>query len=100
MLSKGAQFCDLILNRPHLFIFHVSGLSGVKEKYMLFHIHSFIGQSKYLKSQGISNLRLAMRALGRPRGGPFFFPPSRPSLSAAAEFRISLCEMRRHLSVI
>jgi len=36
---------------------------------MLFHIHSFIGQSKYLKSQGISNLRLASRAV---RGEPVF----------------------------
>jgi len=35
----------------------------------LFHIHSFIGQSKYLKSQGISNLRLASRAV---RGEPVF----------------------------
>ncbi|MBI4087304.1 MAG: hypothetical protein HY434_00545 [Candidatus Liptonbacteria bacterium] len=41
---------------------------------MLFHIHSFIGQSKYLKSQGISNLRLASRAV---RGEPVF-----PYLSA------------------
>jgi hypothetical protein len=36
---------------------------------MLFHIHKIIGQSKYLKSQGISNLRLASRAL---RGEPVF----------------------------
>jgi hypothetical protein len=36
---------------------------------MLFIIHSFIGQSKYLKSQGISNLRLASRAV---RGEPVF----------------------------
>ena len=35
-------------------------------KFMLF-IHIFIGQSKYLKSQGISNLRLASRAV---RGEP------------------------------
>jgi len=35
----------------------------------LFVIHSFIGQSKYLKSQGISNLRLASRAA---RGEPVF----------------------------
>ena len=41
---------------------------------MLFVIHSFIGQSKYLKSQGISNLRLASRAV---RGEPVF-----PYLSA------------------
>jgi hypothetical protein len=40
---------------------------------MLF-IHSFIGQSKYLKSQRISNLRLASRAV---RGEPVF-----PYLSA------------------
>jgi len=40
----------------------------------LFHIHSFIGQSKYLKSQGISNLRLASRVV---RGEPVF-----PYLSA------------------
>jgi hypothetical protein len=39
---------------------------------MLFVIHN--GQSKYLKSQGISNLRLASRAL---RGDPVF-----PHLSA------------------
>jgi hypothetical protein len=39
---------------------------------MLFVIHS--GQSKYLKSQGISNLRLASRAV---RGEPVF-----PYLSA------------------
>jgi len=32
-------------------------------------IHIFIGQSKYLKSQGISNLRLASRAV---RGEPVF----------------------------
>jgi hypothetical protein len=84
---------------------------------MLFVIHG--GQSKYLKSQGISNLRLASRAA---RGGPVFpfsaalraaeqagknslpagrqaspQPPSfLPALAfAAAEFRISLCEMRR-----
>ncbi|MBI5076924.1 hypothetical protein HZB94_00895 [Candidatus Falkowbacteria bacterium] len=36
---------------------------------MLFHIHKIIGQSKYLKSQGISNLRLASRAV---RGEPVF----------------------------
>jgi len=36
---------------------------------MLFVIHIFIGQSKYLKSQGISNLRLASRAV---RGEPVF----------------------------
>ena len=36
---------------------------------MLFVIHSFIEQSKYLKSQGISNLRLASRAV---RGEPVF----------------------------
>ena len=41
---------------------------------MLFVIHSFIGQSKYLKSQGIPNLRLASRAV---RGEPVF-----PYLSA------------------
>jgi hypothetical protein len=41
---------------------------------MLFHIHNFIGQSKYLKSQGISNLRLASRSV---RGEPVF-----PYLSA------------------
>jgi hypothetical protein len=41
---------------------------------MLFHIHKIIGQSKYLKSQGISNLRLASRAV---RGEPVF-----PYLSA------------------
>jgi hypothetical protein len=41
---------------------------------MLFHIHGFIGQIKYLKSQGISNLRLASRAV---RGEPVF-----PYLSA------------------
>jgi len=35
---------------------------------MLF-VHSFIGQSKYLKSQGISNLRLASRAVA---GEPVF----------------------------
>jgi len=40
----------------------------------LFVIHSFIGESKYLKSQGISNLRLASRAV---RGEPVF-----PYLSA------------------
>ena len=40
---------------------------------MLF-IHNCIGQSKYLKSQGISNLRLASRAV---RGEPVF-----PYLSA------------------
>jgi len=74
LFGKGAQFRDLVLNRPHLFIFHIRGLAGVEEKFMLFHIHVFIGQSKYLKSQGISNLRLASRAV---RGEPVF-----PYLSA------------------
>ena len=45
---------------------------------MLFHIHSFIGQSKYLKLQGISNLRLASRAV---RGEPVF--PFSAALRAA-----------------
>jgi len=45
---------------------------------MLFHIHRFIGQSKYLKSQGISNLRLASRAV---RGEPVF--PFSAALRAA-----------------
>jgi len=44
----------------------------------LFHIHRFIGQSKYLKSQGISNLRLASRAV---RGEPAF--PFSAALRAA-----------------
>jgi len=44
----------------------------------LFHIHRFIGQSKYLKSQGISNLRLASRAV---RGEPVF--PFSAALRAA-----------------
>ena len=38
---------------------------------MLFHIHRFIGQSKYLKSQGISNLRLASRAVRGEPASPF-----------------------------
>jgi len=38
---------------------------------MLFHVHSFIGQSKYLKSQGISNLRLASRAVRGEPVSPF-----------------------------
>jgi hypothetical protein len=45
---------------------------------MLFHIHKIIGQSKYLKSQGISNLRLASRAV---RGEPVF--PFSAALRAA-----------------
>jgi len=36
---------------------------------MLFVVHKIIGQGKYLKSQGISNLRLASRAV---RGEPVF----------------------------
>ena len=45
---------------------------------MLFVVHNFIGQSKYLKSQGISNLRLASRAV---RGEPVF--PFSAALRAA-----------------
>ncbi|HWO06997.1 MAG TPA: hypothetical protein VNM40_00225 [Candidatus Paceibacterota bacterium] len=29
LLGKGAQFCDLIFNTPHLLIFHIGGLAGV-----------------------------------------------------------------------
>jgi len=39
---------------------------------MLFHIHSFIGQSKHSKSQGISNLRLASRAARSEPVFPYF----------------------------
>ena len=53
---------------------------------MLFHIHSFIGQSKYLKSQGISNLRLASRAV---RGEPVF-PYLSPPLPAPTLLQNSL----------
>ncbi|OHB23205.1 MAG: hypothetical protein A2939_02205 [Parcubacteria group bacterium RIFCSPLOWO2_01_FULL_48_18] len=29
LLGKGAQFCDLVLDRAHLFILNISGLAGV-----------------------------------------------------------------------
>ena len=33
-LCEGAQFCDLVLNRPHLLILNICGLAGIQKEFL------------------------------------------------------------------
>ncbi|MBI2484616.1 hypothetical protein HYW18_00435, partial [Candidatus Uhrbacteria bacterium] len=68
LFRKGAQFCNLVINRTHLFIFHIGGLAGIKKKFIVVHAHIFLvnNWAKQMKRDRItiareSNLVLANR---------------------------------------